>query len=484
MPGNPRQPVVPVAPIQPIFAGAAVDGVFEGGGALGTAYVGALRLLEDSNAWFARVAGNSAGAITAAMVAAGFTAREIEALSSAFNGPGARLPKSLTDRGINEPIKFAEFLDLPTADSISDENKRKTVLWHALNVTALDMIGKIEVPFPTQSVAVSACVQGILANPLIGVPIRTAGLVDDLAAVLHVALAPLPNNPLLVRDFLPNTTALRRNLADAMWDAFAAVWPTLAMLTNLTYEGNIFEGDRFLAIISELLGRKVHGNPDATVLFSDLTKIPLAVIASNIDTGVMEIYDSRRTPNMVVAEAIRRSMSIPFVFQPRGENREIVDGGLSSNFPVWLFTKAAHKYWPTTSIDDDRLKIGFLLDESAAPLPNDQQPARFPVTGNPPRVDTGQVLRPLLRTKLTQLGYPGELVDIDLRRWFGGLVNGQRALPEIELIEQVLGVSVRGVLNTEESTRAITTRALMTGLNYIEIKVPLLGFHALDFGRQ
>jgi hypothetical protein len=97
-------------------------------------------------------------------------------------------------------------------------------------------------------------------------------------------------------------------------------------------------------------------------------------------------------------------------------------------------------------------------------------------------VDTAQVLRPLLRSKLVELGYPGDLVDFDLRRWFGGTANGQRIPPEIELIDQVLGVSVRGVLNTEESTRAITTRALMAGLHYIEIKTPLLGFHALDFG--
>ena len=46
-----------------------VDGVFEGGGALGAAYIGALRALHDSGLWFARIAGNSAGAITASMVA-------------------------------------------------------------------------------------------------------------------------------------------------------------------------------------------------------------------------------------------------------------------------------------------------------------------------------------------------------------------------------------------------------------------------------
>src|SRR5262249_53372946 len=131
-------------------------------------------------------------------------------------------------------------------------------------------------------------------------------------------------------------------------------------------------------------------------------------------TGEMEVYDSnqRKTRNMDVAEAVRRSMSIPFVFQPRGDNREIVDGGLSSNFPLWLFTDAGRKHWPTASIDDDRLKIGFLLDESAAPL-RDPRPGRFPVTGAPPGVPLWDALRPLLRRKL-ELDYPRGLVDTDL----------------------------------------------------------------------
>ena len=480
--GQPTVPTVPTIPIPPSLQGVAVDGVFEGGGALGTAYVGALRLLEDSHIWFARVAGNSAGAITAALIAAGFTAREIEALSSAFKPRGTPLPKSLTDLGISEPIKFADFLDLPTADSISAENKRKTVLWHAFNGTVIDVIGKIDVPIPTQGKLVDACVDAILRDSLLGIALSGAGLTGLLRDALNLGLAPLPDNPLKVRNFLPDTTALRHILADSMWDAFAAVWPTLAMLTNLTYEGSIFDGDVFLAVINKLLSCKLHdGNPQATVLFEDL-KIPLAVIATDIDTGTMKVYDREHHKTMLVAEAVRRSMSIPFVFQPRGENKEIVDGGLCSNFPVWLFTPAGQQHWPPASRDDDRLKIGFLLDESAAPPRNDLRPARFPVTGDPPHVEIGQVLRPLLRSKLVELGYPGDLVDDDLLRWFGDIVNGQRVPSEIELIDQVLGFSVHGVMNTEESTRAITTRALMAGLHYIEIKMPLLGFHALDFG--
>jgi predicted acylesterase/phospholipase RssA len=59
-----------------------VAGVFEGGGAKGIAYAGALHAMCDQRCWFRAVAGASAGAITAALVAAGLTPDEIEAETS------------------------------------------------------------------------------------------------------------------------------------------------------------------------------------------------------------------------------------------------------------------------------------------------------------------------------------------------------------------------------------------------------------------
>lgn len=52
-------------------------GVFEGGGAKGVAFAGALRALADKGWWFHSVGGASAGAITAALVASGISPAEI-----------------------------------------------------------------------------------------------------------------------------------------------------------------------------------------------------------------------------------------------------------------------------------------------------------------------------------------------------------------------------------------------------------------------
>ena len=57
-----------------------VIGVFKGGGAKGALYSGALRAIADRGISFSQVAGSSAGAITAAFVAAGATAEDLRRL--------------------------------------------------------------------------------------------------------------------------------------------------------------------------------------------------------------------------------------------------------------------------------------------------------------------------------------------------------------------------------------------------------------------
>ncbi|MCM1988785.1 patatin-like phospholipase family protein [Oceanirhabdus seepicola] len=54
------------------------DAVFEGGGAKGIGLIGALKVMEDHGYTWRNVAGNSAGAIIASLVAAGYTAEELK----------------------------------------------------------------------------------------------------------------------------------------------------------------------------------------------------------------------------------------------------------------------------------------------------------------------------------------------------------------------------------------------------------------------
>jgi predicted acylesterase/phospholipase RssA len=56
-------------------------GVFKGGGAAGVAYGGALEAVLEHKRWFSAVAGSSAGAITATLIAAGLDPSEIKSLT-------------------------------------------------------------------------------------------------------------------------------------------------------------------------------------------------------------------------------------------------------------------------------------------------------------------------------------------------------------------------------------------------------------------
>jgi NTE family protein len=84
--------------------------------------------------------------------------------------------------------------------------------------------------------------------------------------------------------------------------------------------------------------------------FGDLAPDALRIIASDLTNGRLLILpddlpkygiDPRTFP---VARAIRMSCSLPFFFEPvklrdRVSTNIVVDGGVLSNFPMWLFDK-------------------------------------------------------------------------------------------------------------------------------------------------
>jgi hypothetical protein len=131
------------------------------------------------------------------------------------------------------------------------------------------------------------------------------------------------------------------------------------------------------------------------------------------------------------------------------------------------------------------VKIGFSLDERAsAPRAWNVQPARFDVTDDPPppHVNTLEVAKPILVEKLVEGGYPRNLAESEIVWAFvGDSSSDSDSEPGVELIQEILGTVLRGVMNTEESTRKEMTNGLMNGLRYIDIPIPLLGYHALDF---
>lgn len=142
--------------------------------------------------------------------------------------------------------------------------------------------------------------------------------------------------------------------------------PLVGPFLSLVFEKGIYEGDYLKDLLSELL--RVKG----VETFGDLIldeyredehyRFRLRVIASDISRGRLlalpqDISEYGIRPddlNVALAVRMSMSMSIPFFFEPvklrdmrRNQESYIVDGGLLSGFPVWLFDTKGPPEWPT-----------------------------------------------------------------------------------------------------------------------------------------
>jgi NTE family protein len=160
--------------------------------------------------------------------------------------------------------------------------------------------------------------------------------------------------------------------------------PLLGKPVSFLFEKGVYEGRALEAWVGEMLaarGVRVFGDLHAPrgsayehrlqVLVSDVTEGRILVAPSGLEHYGL---DPDAFP---VARAVRMSASIPFFFEPVVESGHyFVDGGLLSNFPVWLFDRepAARSRrepvprWPTFGFklvgpEEGRAQpIGSLLD--------------------------------------------------------------------------------------------------------------------------
>lgn len=217
-----------------------IDGVFEGGGVKGIAFVGAVCYLEEKGFKFSRVAGTSAGAIIASLLAVGYTGEELKKIILNLN-----YNKLIDKRGLNR-------------------------------------------------------------IPVLG---------NEIALVKHKGI----------------------------------------------YECNYIEN--WLASLFEFKKKTkfkdvmINGKSKLKIIASDISKkeiliLPDDLIKYNIDPKEFEIW-----------KAVRMSISIPLFFRPvklkyNKTESFIVDGGLLSNFPVWIFDVIGIPKWPTFGFNLVNIKKG------------------------------------------------------------------------------------------------------------------------------
>lgn len=229
------QSKLPAAPDGQYYA----DAVFEGGGVKGTAFLGALRCFAEAGIQLRKVAGTSAGAITAALVAAQFSIEELEDV-------------------------------IGRLDYLKDLLSKKT-------------------------------------SPLI----LNGSPEDDLS-----------KPQLMIGNLLLAQVLGQNGLGQYSAEPFVR-WLTQTLSDRLSTFGSLnaqqgpveWYRDRALKIIA-----------------SDISRGEMLLLPNDLDLFGLNPHD------FSVAEAVRLSMSIPFFFEPGHLGQStIVDGGILSNFPLWIY---------------------------------------------------------------------------------------------------------------------------------------------------
>ncbi len=220
-----------------------VDLVFEGGGVKGIAFVGAVCCLEDNNYKIGRCAGTSAGAVVAALLAVGYTGRELKDI----------------------------MLNTDYSKYLSKKSKARL--------------------------------------PLI--------------------------------------------------DSFCSINEKLRRLYSLVAKKGLYSNDMVEEILTTLLQKKgklkfkdvyKNGESNLKIIASDITKRDMLILPEGLK------YYGIDPLEFEIAKAVKMSTAIPFCFEPvklkhkNGVNY-IVDGGLVSNFPIWIFDVKGIPRWPTFGFD-------------------------------------------------------------------------------------------------------------------------------------
>ncbi|MEW9500396.1 patatin-like phospholipase family protein [Jeotgalibacillus marinus] len=173
--------------------------------------------------------------------------------------------------------------------------------------------------------------------------IKVRRIAGTSAGALVGALVAASYTSAEIKTMLPPLSELFYKEKEQRW------WvPTWLRWIQLYWKKGLYTGDGLLEWLELRLQEK------GIRTFDDLPQGSFKMVASDLTAGKMvvlpddAVYYGRDPQAMHVAKAVRMSASLPFFFQPvklkKGKHSHlIVDGGVLSNFPIWLLEEKGAK---------------------------------------------------------------------------------------------------------------------------------------------
>lgn len=242
-------------------------------------HVGALKALEDRNVRLIGLSGTSAGAIVAALAAAGFRSTDIVDADS---------KATIMDQLLAIDPKLRRVTDLFGGG------------WGRIRF--LRLVSRLPVPLA---------------------PLLMMLWLLPLLIIVAFALR------------FPSTALLWFMLG---WAATGGMF----IVTYRALIGGLADVRRFRDALGVLLQRKMFPDEDGRVValrdFGVGDRPVLKIVSANLSRRALQLFSADRTPDVAVADAVAASICLPVIFRPWEIGGELfVDGGIVSNLPAWPF---------------------------------------------------------------------------------------------------------------------------------------------------
>jgi NTE family protein len=127
-------------------------------------------------------------------------------------------------------------------------------------------------------------------------------------------------------------------------------WRNRSLLGRIGKDFGLYNARKLQTFLETKIKEKLpHLRNETSITFHHLKKAecsPLKIVVSDLKSHEPLVFSAvgEEERNGSVIDAVRASMSYPFVFRPVKFNESLyVDGGLSSNLPVFLFERERHE---------------------------------------------------------------------------------------------------------------------------------------------